>query len=506
MSQLTRRGALGLLASGGAALASTGAKAQAPQPRFTLVMMNDIDRYGEQAGRGGFARVAAIVKQERARGAPVLFAHAGDCFSPSLMAGFDQGAHIVEIQNKMGIDVFVPGNHEFDFGKEVYFTRQAEKTYPTLAANLRDAAGNPLPRHADTKMFELGGVKVGVMGIVLDTTPQVSSPGDLRFLPVMDAVRAQARALRQAGADLVVAVSHTGRALDDEIARSRLVDVLLTGHDHDLRIGFDGRTVVMESNEQGNYVLAVDIAVTITGEGAARQVAWSPSFRVNDSRAATPDPEIMAITRRLDAALSAELDVEVATLTAELDTRTASVRSGETAFGNLVADAMRAAWGADIAITNGGGIRANKQYPIGHKLTRRDILSELPFGNRNVLTEINGRAVKAALENGFSQVEQRAGRFPQVSGLAVVFDPRRPAGQRVVSVMVNGQPIDDDKLYRVATNDFMLRGGDGYAALSPGGPPSNDLQGKLLANDVMVYARGLGQVGKRLEGRITAQN
>jgi 2',3'-cyclic-nucleotide 2'-phosphodiesterase (5'-nucleotidase family) len=167
MTELTRRKALGVFAATGAAVATTGAKAQAPQPRFTLVMVNDIDKFGEERGRGGYARVAAIVKAERARGVPVLFAHAGDCLSPSLMSGFDQGAHIVEMQNKLGIDVFVPGNHEFDFGKDVYFKRASEKTYPILAANLRDAAGNPLANHADTKVFELGGVKVGVVGLAL---------------------------------------------------------------------------------------------------------------------------------------------------------------------------------------------------------------------------------------------------------------------------------------------------------------------------------------------------
>lgn len=505
MTALTRRKALGVLAATGAAAGvAAGARAQVPQPRFTLVLVNDIDRFGEAQGRGGFARVAAMVKQERARGNPVLFAHAGDCLSPSLMSGFDQGAHIVEMQNKLGIDVFVPGNHEFDFGKETYAKRASEMTYPILAANLRDAAGAPLPGHADSKMFDLGGARVGVLGFALETTAQVSSPGDLRFLPVMETLRTQARAMRAAGADFLVAVAHAGKAVDEEIARSRLVDVLLTGHDHDLRIGYDGRVVTMESNEQGNFVVAVDIALNITGEGQARQVTWTPTFRVNDSRAVTPDPEILQIARRYEGELSRELDVDVASLAVELDTRTASVRSGETAFGNLVADAMREAWGADAAITNGGGIRANKQYPVGHKLTRRDILSELPFGNRNVVTEINGRALRAALENGFSQVEQRAGRFPQVSNLTVVYDPRQPAGSRVVSVLVGGQPLDEARVYKVATNDFMLRGGDGYAALAPI-QPRDDLQGKLMANDVMSHARKLGTITARIEGRITAR-
>jgi 5'-nucleotidase / UDP-sugar diphosphatase len=502
-TDLTRRRALAALVAPVALAASAGAaKAQLPAPKFTLLLVNDIYKLGEDKGRGGYARLAAIVKAERARGVPMLFCHAGDCYSPSLMSGFDQGAHIVEMQNRLGIDVFVPGNHEFDFGKEVYAKRISEQTYPTFAANLRDADGKVLPGHQDAKLFELGGIKLGVVGVALENTGQVSSSGDLKFLPVIETLRTHVRELKALGADMIVAVSHTDRRVDYEIVRSRLVDVLLTGHDHDLAIAYDGRAVMVESNEEGNYVTAIDISVSISGEGAARTVSWAPTFRVNDSRAFTPDPEMLVIVKKYEGELSKELDVDVAVLAVELDSRSVSVRSGETAIGNLIADSIRIALGADIAITNGGGIRANKQYPVGHKLTRRDILSELPFGNRAVLTEITGKDVWAALENGVSQVEQRGGRFPQVAGLVAVIDQKRPSGSRVVSVMVNGEPLVDDKSYKVATNDFMLKGGDGYVSLAGKAGRDLDVQGKLMANDVMIHARKLGTIAAKIEGRI----
>ncbi|MGL4729211.1 MAG: metallophosphoesterase, partial [Bosea sp. (in: a-proteobacteria)] len=127
MSAITRRKAIGLIAAPAAAALAGNAFGQAPKPTFTLLLVNDIYKMGGEKGRGGFARVAAIAKAERERGVPVFFAHAGDCFSPSLMSGFDQGAHIVELQNMIGLDVFVPGNHEFDFGKDTYFKRIAEQ-------------------------------------------------------------------------------------------------------------------------------------------------------------------------------------------------------------------------------------------------------------------------------------------------------------------------------------------------------------------------------------------
>lgn len=502
MTKMTRRHAFRVLGAP-AALAATApvAKAQTPPASFTLLLVNDIYKMSDDKGKGGFARAAGIAKAERARGVPVLFCHAGDCYSPSLMSGFDQGAHIVAMQNKMGIDVFVPGNHEFDFGKENYLKLAAAQTYPTFAANLRDAAGNPLPGHKDSQIFELGGIKVGVIGTTFDPTPQLSNPGDLKFSSTMEALRREARKLKGEGADILVAVVHADRAMDYEIVRSRVVDILLTGHDHDLAIAYDGKVVMVESNEEGNYVTAIDIAAKASGEGANRKVEWTPAFRVNDSRAATPDPEVAAIVKGYETELSKELDIEIGTLGTPLDSRTGVIRTQETAIGNLIADAIKAATGAQLAITNAGGIRANKQYPAGHKLTRRDVLSELPFGNATSMVEITGKDVKDAIENGLRDAPQGSGRFPVVSGLTFEADLKQPQGSRVTSVKVDGKEIDPAGKYTVATNNFMLTGGDGYTALGRGKTLIGLTDGKLMANEVMVYIRRLGTVEAKVEGR-----
>lgn len=507
MVEITRRRALGALAiPTAAALAPAGALGQAPRATFTLLLVNDIYKMGEERGRGGFARLNAIVKAERARaqaaGIPLFYAHAGDCYSPSIMSGFDQGAHIVELMNAAAPDVFVPGNHEFDFGKEAYAKRRMEAKYPFLAANLRDADDKPLPGHEDGRVVEAGPIKIGFIGLALENTPQISNTGDLKFSPVMEALRRQAQVLKSQGADFLVAVAHTDRATDTAIVRSRLVDVLLTGHDHDLAVAYDGRTVMVESNEEGYYVTAIDIAASVTGEGRERRVTWTPTFRVNDSRAVTPDPETLAIVTKYEADLSKELDVEIGVSRNELDSRSATVRSQEAAIGNLIADAIRASTGADVAITNGGGIRANKQYPAGARLTRRDVLTELPFGNATVMVEITGADIVAALENGVSQVEQRAGRFPQVSGMVVEVDAKRPAGSRVLSVSIGGKALDPATRYKVASNNFMMAGGDGYDALGRGRVLMGLTDGKLMASEVMAYVRRLGTVDAKVEGRI----
>ncbi|WP_454812660.1 bifunctional metallophosphatase/5'-nucleotidase [Labrys neptuniae] len=511
MPRLNRRQTLGLgLAAGFSVTMLSGAaetaEAAPAGTTFSLLLVNDIYKAGDTKGRGGFAKLAAVVKAERARGVPMLFCHAGDCFSPSLMSGFDQGEHIVALTNMIRPDIFVPGNHEFDFGTEVYFKRMAEANFPFYAANMRRADGSPIPGMKDNSIHELGGIKVGVTGLALAATPQMSQSGDLTFAPELETLRREVEILRKQGAEFIVCVAHTDRDMDNQIVRSRLVDVLLTGHDHDLAISYDGRTVMVESNEEGNFVTAIDFVVTASGEGKSRKLAWLPSFRVHDSLSVEADPEVQAAVDKLEAELSRELDVEIATTAVELDSRTASVRSQETAMGDLIADAIRARTGADCAITNGGGIRANKLYPAGARLTRRDILSELPFGNTTVLVELKGSDIKAALENGVSQLQNYAGRFPQVSGLAIVVDARAPVGARIASVSVNGETLDPVRRYKVASNNFMLAGGDGYDAIGRGRVLIGETDGKLLANEVMVYLREKGTVTTGAGGRIKVES
>ncbi len=512
MTGITRREAFTISVAAGLAGATIVASSaddamaqavrQGVTPTCTLLLVNDIYKLGEVAGRGGFARLASIARAERAKGVPLIYAHAGDMFSPSLMSGFDQGAHTVELLNVVPPDVFVPGNHEFDFGPEIYAKRRAESKFAYFAANLRSGTGAPMPGHEDRRMFQLGALKVGVFGVALATSPVMSQTIPLQFGDEMETVRAQAKALRDEGADLVVAVTHTDFARDLEIMRSRLVDVLLTGHDHDLRLGYDNRVVMVESGEEGEYVTAIDIYAIIGQHEGRRSVTVRPNFRVIDSSYVTPDPQTLAIVSRLEADLSRELDVVIGTSGVALDTLSASVRSHETVMGNLIVDAMRQSTGAQIGLTNGGSIRGNRVYPEGHAITRRDILSELPFGNRTVMVRISGRSLKEALENGVSDIDNRNGRFPQVSGIRVTVDTKAAPGSRIVGLDFDGKPVDPDAKYTVASNDFLLSGGDGYGALGQGATLVGKTDGKLLANIVMSHIRALGRVDVRIDGRI----
>jgi len=445
------------------------------------------------------------VKAERLKaaqsGSHVLFAHAGDTLSPSLMSGIDRGFHIISLLNMIPPDIFVPGNHEFDFGKQVFLQRMGEAKFPLYAANMRDANSAVMPGFKDRAIIDLGGIKVGLTGAALTETPQLSNSGDVKFSPLVASMQEQCKTLRAEGADFVVTVVHAPRDQDMVLFNSRAADLILTGHDHDLFLEYDGRSAIVESSHDGHFVTVIELTIQLdTREG--RRIAWFPKFRAIDTADIEPDPEVLAAVRGFEDELSREFDVTLATTDVTLDSRIAAVRTGEAAIGNLYADAIRATTESDIAIVNGGGLRGEKVYPPRSAITRRDVLLELPFGNHIAVLAISGKDVRAAIENGVSLLPRNAGRFPQVSGMRFEADLSRPPGQRVLSIQVGNAPLDETKIYKMATNDFLARGSDGYTMFRDAKPIVPEYDGPLMSNDVMVYLRKLGTVKTGIEGRI----
>ena len=480
----------------------TGGPGFAKPVELTIVHFNDLDRMEESRGQGGVARLAAVVRSERARRDNVLVTFAGDAISPSLMSAIDKGAHMIELLNQVGLTAMAIGNHEYDFGPEVARQRFAEAAFPVLGANNIDPDGKIIEGAQASIMVEIGRFKVGIFGLTTVGTAVKSLPGNITFAPVVETAAAQAKRLRAAGANLVVALAHTDVAEDEALLRQEAVDLLLSGDDHRLRLDYDGRMLFAESGQQADWVTVIDLTLDEVESRGGKRFAWSPAFRAVHTGRVTPDPELAASVRAYQTRLSRALDIEIGTTETELDSRRAMVRTRETAIGNLVADAMRLAVGADVALTNGGGIRADKVYPPGARLTRRDILSELPFGNRTVLLELTGRELRAALENGLSAIEKRAGRFLQVSGIEMVYDPRRPAGARVIEVRHKGAALDPDGTFTVATSDFMAKGGDGYGVFAGKTPIIDARSAKLVATQVIDYIAARGAIAPRVEGRL----
>ncbi|MEQ1863506.1 MAG: bifunctional UDP-sugar hydrolase/5'-nucleotidase [Micropepsaceae bacterium] len=478
-------------------------KAGSDETQITLVLVCDVYKMDEENGRGGMARIAAVLKAEKARHANVLIAHAGDTISPSLMSGFDKGAHIIDLFNMTPLDVFVPGNHEFDFGPDIFLKRMGETKASVLAANLRGGDGKPIAGIADSKIVAFGPVKIGFIGLTADDSAVTSKPGRLKFSSSMAAAEREATRLRKAGADLIVLVPHAGRPLDQQLYASGIADVILSGHDHDLYMNFNERTAIVEAGEDGMMVVAVDLSVKVEDKGdGKRKVRWWPHFRFVDTADVAPDAEVAARVASYEKTLDAELGQPIGRTTSELDSRNATVRGGEAVIGNLFADALREAMKADVVLINGGGFRGGKIYPAGTQLTRKDILTELPFLNKAYVLELSGASLKDALEQGFTGAENEVGRFPQVSGMRVKADVSRPVGQRVVSVTVNGAPLKLGAKYRLATNDYLANGGDGYAALKSAKVLVGETDAELVANVIIAHIKAKGTVSPVLDGRI----
>jgi 2',3'-cyclic-nucleotide 2'-phosphodiesterase (5'-nucleotidase family) len=387
------------------ALGAIASSALADTVTLRFVQTNDIDRMEEDKGRGGFARLAAVLKRERAEG-PTFFVHSGDTLSPSLLSGIDKAPHIIDILNQMGVDIMTPGNHEFDFGPDIFRTRIGEAKFPIVTSNVREPGGGQPANTVDEKIVDVSGLKVGFYGMTTTDTPEVSSPGDITFADEIETAKKKQADLKGEGADIVVAVIHSGISVDMQLAREGLADLILTGHDEHLLTYYNGRSAMTESENQANFVVVTTITVDKTEKDGKVTVSWRPDFEIVDTINVEPDPDIAKVVDGYKAKLDQELAIEIGTTETPLDSRRASVRTQETAIGNLIADAMRAAVDADVAITNGGGIRADKEYAAGTKLTRGDILAELPFGNKTVKLELTGADIRAALENGFSQIEE----------------------------------------------------------------------------------------------------
>ena len=495
MRNLIPASVLSLLLATSAALADDKVK-------ITFLGVGDVYAMGGDGVQGGFARLNAVAKAERAANPNTIYVFDGDLLSPSLMSSTDQGQSAIDLTNLVPFDLAVPGNHEFDFGPDNFFAKAKASAYPWAAINITDKDGKPPAGLSGVMVKEMAGLKIALIPVAQDTTPEVASVGDLQFQPSVFSAIAAAKAAREAGADLVVGVVQTDWLLDHDMIRSKAFDVILSGDDHSYGTSYDGITAYVETSVDARLLSPVDLNVTIgTDKDGKRKVKWYPTFRFIDTADVTPDPETQAKIDAYQAGLDTALAEVVGTSTIPLDSRRNVVRGGESSMGDLIADAMVWATGADIAIMNGGGIRADKTYDAGAALTRRDIMSELPFGNITMVTELPGSQVLAALENGVSQVDKGAGRFPQVSGLTFVYDPTAEVGKRVSEVMVAGAPLDVNKSYKVAVNDYMLGGGDGYSALG-GGKILARAAGGVLANDVIAYLQKMGTVAPEIDGRI----
>ena len=470
-----------------------------------IILTGDLYELPADKGRGGYAKLASVVQKEKAGSKHSIFVHAGDAYSPSLLSTMDKGKSAVDMLNAVGVDYMVLGNHEWDFGPEITRERVWESNFPVLASNARDKDGLPIDGTVRTAMINVGPFRVGIMGLITTNTKVIANAGSDDFLPVLDTAKVLAKELKGQGANLIVALAHLDFLEDMELVQSGLVDVVLSGHDHYYISWDDGKTVWMDSGENSEKVGVMDVHLKSFMKRGKKRFSWEADMRFVDTKNVPEDRTIALKIKKYDKFLSKELDIQIGKTNTKLDSHRNTVRTREAAIGNLIADAMRDGVNADIGFANGGGIRAGKIYTPGTIITRRDMLLEMPFGNVVVKLRLTGAQIWDALENGVSQVENNAGRFPQVSGLSFTYKKGVSKGSRIVSVKIGGQNLNKNRSYTVATNNYAAGGGDGYSVFKKGTVLIDESGATLLAGMVMNYIKAKGSVSPKVEGRIVAQ-
>lgn len=434
--------------------------------KVTLLQVNDVYQFApvDLGTRGGLARLLTLKKEIEKQSPNTLFLLSGDTISPSVESITYKGAQMIDAWNTAQLDYSTFGNHEFDFGPDVLRQRMKESKFKWIVANVIDKkTGKPFGDAPAYVIREFDGVKVGIFGLTLEETKITSRPGpDVEFLNPCETSRKIVSEIHERGVKTVIALTHLSLSEDKEVARCSGVDVIIGGHEHTLLESSSGGAPIFKMTADARELGQIDLNISKT-TGAVESIDWKV-IPVTDKT--KDDPQFAALNRKYGSLLK-ELSVVVGRTSVDLDARSAIGRTQETNVGNFIADAFRAATGADVGIMNGGSIRADEIISSG-KLTRRDVLSILPFKNKVVKVELSGATLRQALEHGVARSAEDAepGRFPQVSGMTFTFDGRRPPGSRIVSLLVNGKPLDEKKNYTLATSDYVaIDGGDGYAML-----------------------------------------
>ncbi|MCO8144252.1 5'-nucleotidase/apyrase family protein [Rhodovulum tesquicola] len=424
---------------------------------------------------GGSARLATAIAEARARNANTILVDAGDKFQGTLFYTRYKGAATAEMMTRLGYDAMAVGNHEFDDGPEVLARFVASVDFPVLMANA-DLSAEPLLRDgiAKSAVIERGGTRLGLIGLTPVDNPDLASPGpNIVFTDPVAAVQAEIDRLTADGIDKIILLSHSGHDHDQRIAAETTgIDVIVGGHSHTLLSNsvegaagpyptIVGQTAIVQAYGYGKYL--GELSVTFDAAGRVAEAVGEPILL--DATIAE-DADTRARIAELAQPLEEIRQKVVAEAAEPIEGDRSICRVTECAMGNLVAEAMLdrvRAQGISIALQNGGGLRASLE---AGPVTMGDVLTVLPFQNTLSTFFVPGRKVVEALENGLSQVEDGAGRFPQVAGLRFTWAPAAEPGARVrsVEVMENGAwaPIVPEQVYGLVSNNYLRNGGDGY--------------------------------------------
>jgi 5'-nucleotidase/UDP-sugar diphosphatase len=400
--------------------------------------------------------------------------------------------------NLLGYDAMAVGNHEFDKSPFILKMQRELAHFPMLSANIYRQGERMF---APYKIFNVGGLRVAVMGLTTEDTQKMVHPDNVRQIEFRNPIQEASRLVPElrTKADIVIAATHMGHYQNDEhgtqapgdveMARAvKGIDLVVGGHTQNpacmqaenlidrayvpggpCKPDFQNGTWIVQAHEWGKYVGRADFEVRngtmtllkyalipvnlkkpgVTADGKANLVTYTPEIAENK--------EMLTLLAPFQEFGQQKLLVEVGSTDAKLEGDRAIVRSQPTALGVMVATAMMQRTHADFAIVNAGGVRDS--LPAG-KLNYKDVLKVHPFGNTIVTVDLRGDEVLHYL-NAAAAMTPGAGAFAQFAGIQLLI-----SGGLVKEARIGAQPIDATKTYRMAVNNFMASGGDGYPKLS----------------------------------------
>ena len=420
--------------------------------------------------RGGSAWLATYIEKFRSENPyGTILIDGGDCFQGTMISNLQYGRPVVEQMNLLRYDGMGIGNHEFDWGTDTLQSRVREMQFSSMAANMIERSAGQLPTwvRSDT-MFTRRGISVGLMGFAYNNTPTVTLAAHVEPYEFQQDSLIAARIageLRDRNAEIVLFVGHTpaetnrdweavggdlvqmARGIDD-------VDGWFGGHNHRFVEDKVNGKPVMIAGSSGRAVAVADLVVDPLTDSVIEShikvhQTWHDVIEL-------PSTEWLARVDTWNENVEPIAQTVIGRAANDLN------RTGpESTIGNMMADAIRDAVGADIGMQNSGGMRANLARG---EITKGEVYAIMPFDNTIVTVELTGAEVKRALDEAM-----RRGRVTQVSGMRYTFDPDEPVGQRIQAVFeANGAPLDPDKVYTIACNNFMATGGDDYETLANG--------------------------------------
>ncbi|MCW8284190.1 MULTISPECIES: 5'-nucleotidase C-terminal domain-containing protein [Agrobacterium] len=472
---------------------------------------------------GGAARLLTAINQTRdalkAGGKNVLLLNAGDNFQGSLFYTTYKGTVEAEMLNAMKFDAMTVGNHEFDDSEDGLAGFLDKVQFPVVTANVVATAASKIgDRVKPFIVLEVGGQKIGIVGAVANDTAELATPGpNITIAEDVAKISEQVRKLKQDGVDKIIALTHVGYPRDLEfIAKIPDVDVVVGGHSHTLLSNTDqkaeGPYPTLVDNPGGYKVPVVqagqyskylgDLKVVFDDNGVVKESKGDPILVDSSFK---PDEATLKRIDELKAPIEALKAKVVGTSEGPIEGDRKICRVKECSMGNLVADATLARvkdQGVTIAFANSGGLRSSID---GGDVSMGEVLTVLPFQNTVATFQLKGEDIRAALENGVSQIDDGAGRFMQVSGMKYSFDRSKPAGSRVVSVEVKEGdafvPLDPAKTYIVAANNYVRTGGDGFKVFATKAINAYDF-GPNLEEAVAAYITANSPYKPYTDGRI----